>query len=279
MKVSRLAIPAGLVLLLGVTAVSARQSKDKSKESLAFVPHSIQAPSQEASPGTPVGARSLSAEEMADLMMARKEFREAALAYKKLVDLNPKSAVIYNKLGIALHGQLDLNGALHSYERAVKLDPAYADAQNNIGVIWYNKKKYSRAIRAYQKAIKIRSDLAVSYSNLGYAYFADKKFEESIASFQQALKIDPTALDHSAGRNGSTVQDRSVEDRAKFYFLLAKSFAEAGNFDRSIVYLRKAKDEGYKTMNEVQTDPAFSAMLKLPEMAEVLAPRPQEAAH
>ncbi|HLZ14083.1 MAG TPA: tetratricopeptide repeat protein [Candidatus Acidoferrum sp.] len=279
MKVLRLAIPAVVVLFLGVTAVSAGQSKDKPTESMAFAPRSIQAPSQEASPSTPVGARSLSAEEMADLMMARKEFKEAVQAYKKLVDQNPKNAVIYNKLGIALHKEYDLTGALRSYERAVKLDPTYADAQNNIGVIWYDKKKFTRAIRAYQKAIKMRADLAVSYSNLGYAYFADKKYEDSIGAFQQALKLDPTVLDHGPGRNGSTVQDRSVEDRAKFYFLLAKSFAESGNFARSLVYLRKAKDEGYKTINEVQTDPAFSAMLKLPEMQEVLAPRPQDAAH
>src|SRR5437762_1803990 len=272
MKVSRLAIPAGLVLLLGITAISAGQTNDSPKESMAFVPRSIQAPSQEATPGTPVASRQLSAEEMADLMMARKEFREAALAYRKIVEQDPKNAVIYNKMGIALHGELDLNAALHSYERAVKLDPTYADAQNNIGVIWYNKKKYGRAIRAYQKAIKMRADLAVSYSNLGYAFFADKKYEESIRAFQQAMKLDPGVLDHSSGRSGSVVQDRSVEDRAKFYFLLAKSFAEAGNFERSLIYLRKAKDEGYKTMNEVQTDPAFSAMLKLPEVQEVLAP-------
>jgi len=279
MKVSRLAIPAGLVLLLGITAISAGQTNDTPKESMAFVPHPMQAPSQEATPSTPVGTRQLSDEEMADLLMARKEFREAVVAYRKLTEENPKSAVIYNKLGIALHKEYDLNGALRSYERAVKLDPGYADAQNNIGVIWYDKKKFGRAIRAYQKAIKMRADLAVSYSNLGYAYFADKKYEDSIGAFQQALKLDPTVLDHGAGRNGSTVQDRSVDDRAKFYFLLAKSFAESGNFERSLIYLRKAKDEGYKTMNEVQTDPAFSAMLKLPEMQEVLAPRPQEGAH
>jgi len=279
MNLSRLAIPAGVVLLLGFTAISAGQTSDERKENLAFLPHSMQAPQQEATPSAPVASRQLSAEEMADLMMARKEFREAALAYKKIAEQDPKNAVIYNKMGIALHGELDLNGALHSYERAVKLDPTYADAQNNIGVIWYNKKKYGRAIRAYQRAIKIRNDLAVSYSNLGYAYFADKKFEESIGAFRQAMKLDPGVLDHRAGRGGSIVQDRSVEDQAKFYFLLAKSFAESGNYERSLVYLRKAKDSGYKSMNDVQTDPAFSAMLNLPGMQEVLAPPPREGAH
>lgn len=278
MKFNRLAIPAG-VLLISLSFVSAGQANDETKQTGAFAPH-MQAPSQQTSaPGVPDTSPQLTAEQLADLMMARKEFKEAALAYKKISDEFPSSAVICNKLGIALHKQFDLNGALKSYEKAVKLDPTYADAQNNIGVIWYDKKKFGKAIRAYQKAIKMRSDLAVSYSNLGYAYFADHKYEQSIGAFQQAVKLDPTIFDHSTGRVGSTVQDRSVEDRAKFYFLLAKSFAEAGNFERSMIYLRKAKDEGYKSMKDVQTDPAFSAMLNLPGMQEVLAPRPEDAPH
>lgn len=277
MKALRLAIPA-VVLLLGLTAISVGQTKDGPRESLAFAPL-MQAPQQEVNHSAPVASHQLTAEDLADLMMARKEFREAVLAYRKIAEENPKNAVIYNKMGIALHKEYDLNGALKSYERAVKLDPSYADAQNNIGVIWYDKKKFGRAIRAYQKAIKMRADLAVSYSNLGYAYFADKKYEESISAFQQALKLDPAVLDHGSGHSGSTVQDRTVEDRAKFYFLLAKSFAQAGNMERSLVYLRKAKDEGYKTMNEVKTDPAFSAMLNMPEMQEVLTPKVQDPQH
>ncbi|MBS1840060.1 MAG: tetratricopeptide repeat protein [Acidobacteria bacterium] len=274
----RLAIPAAL-LLLSISVVTPGQANDDGKSGSALVPRAVQAPGQSASSGAPDTSTQLTAEQLADLMMARKEFREAALAYKKLAIEYPTSAPISNKLGIALHKEYDLNGALRSYERAVKLDPTYADAQNNIGVIWYDKKKFGRAIRAYQKAIKMRADLAVSYSNLGYAYFADKKYEQAISSFQQALKLDPTVMDHGNGRAGSTVQDRSVDDRAKFYFLLAKSFAEAGNFERSLVYLRKAKDEGYKSMKDIQTDPAFSAMMNLPEMQEVLAPKAQPDQH
>jgi tetratricopeptide (TPR) repeat protein len=268
----RRAIPVGL-LLLSLSVVSPAQANDEAKPT--FAPH-MQAPGQAPATGVPDSTSKLTAEELADLLMARKEFREAALAYKKLADQYPTSAPISNKLGIALHKEYDLNGALRYYERAVKLDPTYADAQNNIGVIWYDKQKFGRAIRAYQKAIKMRSDLAVSYSNLGYAYFADKKYDQSIAAFQQALKLDPNVMDHGTGRGGSTVQDRSVNDRAKFYFLLAKSFAESGNFERSLIYLRKAKDEGYKSMKDVQTDPAFSAMMNLPEMQEVLAPKVQQ---
>jgi tetratricopeptide (TPR) repeat protein len=218
----------------------------------------------------------LTDEQLADLYMARKEYREAALSYKRLADQNPQNPVYLNKLGIALHQQAALGAALKYYERASKVDPSYADAQNNIGTIWYQRKKYGRAIKAYQKAITIRSDMAVLHSNLAYAYFGDKKYQEAISSFRQALALDPQLFDHNSSRSGSILQDRSVSDRGRFYFLLAKSFAEAGNLERCVIYLRKAKDEGFKELSAVKSDPSFAAVLNDPGIQEVLAPKPPD---
>jgi len=183
----------------------------------------------------------LTTEQLADLYMVRKDYREAAQTYKRLADENPRNAVYFNKLGIALHQQAALALALKYYERATKIDPTYADAQNNIGTVWYQRKKYGKAIKSYQKAIKMRQDMAVLYSNLAYAYFGDKKYEQSLASFHQALTLDPHFFEHSGSRNGSVLQDRSVTDRGRFYYMLAKSFAQAGNIERCIIYLRKAR--------------------------------------
>lgn len=218
----------------------------------------------------------LTDEQMADLYMARKEYREAAQLYKKLADQNPQNPVFLNKLGIALHQQAALGPALKYYERAVKADPTYADAQNNIGTIWYQRKKYGKAIKAYQKAIAMRNDMPVLYSNLAYAYFSDKKYELAIAAFRQALVIDPQFFERGSSKSGSVLQDRTVGDRGRFYFLLAKSYAESGNVERCLVYLRKAKDEGYKELNAVKTDPSFAAVLKDPAIQEVLAPKPAD---
>jgi len=211
---------------------------------------------------------------MADLYMARKEYREASQLYKKLADQNPQNAVYLNKLGIALHQQAALGQALKYYERAVKMDPSYADAQNNIGTIYYQRKRYGKAIKAYQKAIAIRNDMPILYSNLAYAYFEDKKYEQAIVSFRQALAMDPQLFEHNSSRTGSLLQDRTVGDRGKFYFLLAKSYAEAGNLERCLIYLRKAKDEGYKELAAIKADPSFAAVLKDPAIQELLAPKP-----
>ena len=240
-------------------------------------PHSPQAqPPSPAQSSTIVVRPDLSEEQMADLYMARKEYREASQLYKRLADQNPQNAVYLNKLGISLHQQAALGPALKYYERAVKADPSYADAENNIGTIYYQRKKYGKAIKAYQKAIAIRSDMPVLYSNLAYAYFEDKKYEEAIASFRQALALDPQLFERNSSRNGSILQDRTVADRGKFYFLLAKSFAQAGNLDRCLVYLRKAKDEGYKQLAAINMDPSFAAVIKNPAIQEILAPRPED---
>ncbi|HUI74145.1 MAG TPA: tetratricopeptide repeat protein [Candidatus Acidoferrum sp.] len=268
MTFSRLAIPTVLLLFVVIVPSSGQSTDDKSEPSAPPVPAQ---PVSQAPPSNTVPA-SLTPEELADLLMIRKEYREAAEKYKELTRQDPHNAVYMNKLGIALHQQMDLKGALKCYERAVKLNPHYADAQNNIGTIWYQRKKYGKAIRAYKKAIKLRDDMAVLYANLGYAYFGDKKYEEAIGTFRHALELDPLVMEHNASREGSVLQDRSVGDRGRFFYLLAKSFAETGNFDRSFFYLRKAKDDGYKSLNDVKSDPAFAAMMKLPDMQEVLAP-------
>ena len=272
---ARVAVSAG-VFLLTLAVPSIGQTSDDRRET-SFAPQGMQSPTQAQSEPVIVVRPDLSDEKMADLYMARKEYREAANLYKRLSDQEPRNPVYLNKLGIALHQQTALGVALKYYERAAKVDPLYADARNNIGTIWYQRKKYGKAIKAYQKAIAVRGDMAVLHSNLGYAYFADKKYEEAIASFRQALSIDPQLFEHGASKTGSLLQDRSVSDRGRFYFLLAKSYAQAGNVDRCLLYLRKAKEEGYKSLSEVQTDPAFSAVLKLPAMEEILAPKPADS--
>jgi tetratricopeptide (TPR) repeat protein len=271
----QVALPAG-ILFLTLAIPSAGQSLLENPEK-PVVPRTVSALPQSPAESAVITVKpELSEEQLADLYMVRKDYRGAAEIYKRLSDRSPQNAVYLNKLGIALHQQAALSQALKYYQRATKADPQYADAQNNIGTIWYQRKKYGKAIKAYQKALAMRDDMAVLYSNLAYAYFGDKKYEQAIAAFRQALTLDPHLFEHNASRTGSILQDRSVDDRGRFYYLLAKSFAEAGNLERCLIYLRKAKDEGYKELAAVKTDPAFAAVLKDPAIQEVLAPKPPD---
>jgi tetratricopeptide (TPR) repeat protein len=270
----RVAVPAS-ILLLTLSIPAAGQTIPETR-SMMMAPGMARVPA----PQDPVIVvrPEITDEQMGDLYMVRKQFREAAEMFKKLSDQDPRNPVYLNKLGIALHQQAALGLALKYYERAVKVDPRYADAENNVGTIWYQRKKFEKAIKAYNKAIAMRSDMAVLYSNLGYAYFGDKKYEEAIAAFHHALVLDPQLFEHNGSRSGSILQDRSVDDRGRFYYMLAKSYAQAGDLDRCIRYLRKAKDEGYKNITDIKKDPAFGAALKDPAVQELLLPKPADSA-
>ena len=264
-----LAIPGLSFLLFAVLLPAIAQSN----------PASSSVPAQ-SSASTTAAQSNISDEELGRLYLVRKQYREAQDIFHKLTVQQPKNAFYWNELGIALHNQNELSGALRCYEKSAKLDSHYADPVNNMGTIYYERKKYSKAVRSYKKAIGLRDDFAPFYLNLGYAYFGEKQYEDSIASFHRALQIDPDALEASRSRSGTVIQDRSIStDRAKFYFLLAKSFAQAGNVERCVLYLKKAKDEGYQDMNAVKSDPAFAIVLKEPSVQELLVVRPPETTH
>ena len=205
----------------------------------------------------------LTDEDLARLYLIRKQYREAQDLFHRLTVEQPKNAVYWNELGISFHNQSELDPALRCYQKSTKLDSHYADALNNVGTIYYERQKYAKAIRAYKKAISLRQDFAAFYLNLGYAYFGKKDYEDSIAAFREALKIDPDTFDAARSRSGTIIQDRTVgSERARFYFLLAKSFAESGNVERCVIYLKKAREEGYKNIDTVRSDPSFAIVIK-----------------
>jgi tetratricopeptide (TPR) repeat protein len=252
----------GLLTLL-LAAFAAAQSVD-------IVPQTpVPTPQQQASPAlvpdpTPVTPAPppapLTPERRGDIFMARKMYREAVELYQQI----PPSAVIWNKIGIAYHQLTQLDIARKHYQRALKLNPKYAEALNNLGTVHYAKRSYRRAVNQYKKALKLAPNSASIYSNLGTAYFARKKYKDAFQAYQMALSLDPEVFEHRSSY-GVMLQERSVEERAKFHYYLAKTYANAGIFDRALTYLRKALEEGFKDKQKLLEEPEFE---KLRETAE-----------
>jgi tetratricopeptide (TPR) repeat protein len=216
-------------------------------------------------------ANDLTPEKRGDIFMARKMYREAIEMYKQAPQ---NSAIIWNKLGIAYHQTLQLDTAKKHYEKAIKLNKKYAEALNNLGTVHYAKKSYRRAIGQYKKALEIAPLSASIYSNLGTAHFARKKYKDAAAAYAKALELDPDVFEH---RNsyGVMLQERSVEERAKFHYYLAKTYANAKMFDRALQYLRKALEEGFKDRDKLKEEPEFAALQENPEFQQLLALEPR----
>ena len=212
----------------------------------------------------------VSSEMRGDIYMARKMYREAAEAYAQA----SMNAIIANKIGIAYHQMLELDAAKRQYERAIKLDKTYSEAINNLGTVHYAKKSYRRAVNQYKKALKISPNSASIYSNLGTAHFARKKYKDAAECYEKALALDPMVFEHR-NSHGVLLQERSVQERAKFHFYLARTYAKAGNTERALAYIRKALEEGFNERKKFHEEPEFALLQELPEFKELMSLEPR----
>ena len=236
-------------------------------------PGAPQPTAAQAAGSTPAGGAPLtplqSAELHGDVLMARKEFSAAISSYQQALAEAPANAVVLNKVGVAYQQLGDLNHSGRFYKKAMKADKNFASPINNLGTVEYEKKHYGKSINLYRKAVVLKVDQSTIFSNLGYAYFANKEYPEATDSFSKALALDPTVFEHRGGF-GSIIQQRSSPDQALLHFYVAKSFASAGDAERTAHYLKLARDEGYAHVRSAETDPAFAKVIKDPRIQEVL---------
>jgi tetratricopeptide (TPR) repeat protein len=214
----------------------------------------------------------------ADILMARKMYGDAIQYYDQLLQQSPKDAELMNKIGVAYQQQGNMLSAAHYYKRAMKANKTYVSAINNLGTVEYERKRYGRAIHLYKSALaqKPTDDIATLYSNLGYAYFGIKEYPEAMKSFEQALSLDPDIFAHH-GSYGTTVQQRGTTEPGLFYFLVAKTFARAGDAEHCAHYLKMARDEGYKDLLNAQKDPEFVRVIKDNRVQEAIMVPPSYA--
>jgi tetratricopeptide (TPR) repeat protein len=212
-------------------------------------------------------------EQRGDQLRAEKSYLDALDYYRAALKKKPNAAIVYVKAGIAELQMKRLPESTKDFERAIKLDSKNAVAHNNLGVVYYEQRKYGKAIKRYEKAIELRPEEASYYSNLGAAYFSKKEFEKAVDAYNHAVQLDPDILERTQ-RNGIQAQMSSPEDRAHYDYVMAKLYAKMGERDRSLQYLRRAMEDGYKKIDDVYKDDEFAVLRKDPRFTELMNAKP-----
>jgi tetratricopeptide (TPR) repeat protein len=216
------------------------------------------------------------AEMNAEILMARRQFDEAAKAYQAILIDDPRNAKILNYTGIAYQEVGDGDKAEHFYKLAARADKTDSNALNNLGTVEFSQQRYGRAIKYYKQAIAKGNPMATVYTNLGYAYCSIREYPKAMDAFGRALAIDPEVFDHK-GTNGTVLQQRSAPDPPSLHYTLAKSYAKIGDAERAARYLKMARDEGYKDYKLAEKDPDFAKVVKDPRVQDVLHVQPAYA--
>jgi tetratricopeptide (TPR) repeat protein len=208
-----------------------------------------------------------------DALRAEKRFLDSIDYYDAALAKQP-TALLWNKEGMSYLLLQRPERAAKCFDHAIKLDKQAPEGYNNRGYIEQMKKKYEKAIKYYQKAVKLRPNDAVFYYNMGSSYFGKHDFAQAGKAYKQAFTIDPDIFNR-VSRVGVMARATSPEDRAAFSFMVARMYAQAGDLDHSLQYLRKAMEDGYKDINKVYTESEFATLRTDKRFEELMTQRPQ----
>lgn len=212
------------------------------------------------------GAAKLSPEERGDVYLARGEYEQAIEAYREA----PRTAEVWDKMGVAWHHLDAIDEARHDYQRALLIRPNYPEAINNLGATYFAQRNYKKAIRLYQNALRLMPQSAVIAANLGTAYFAQGKFRQGLNAYRRAFQLDPAVFaepDSLANVPGNT----SRAYRAREDYCLAELFAQAGMEQQALEYLSRALNEGFDDTQHIMQDSVFAQLRKTQEFAQLMA--------
>jgi Flp pilus assembly protein TadD len=121
--------------------------------------------------------------DMGELEMAEAHYRES-------LAIEPQAA-IYNDLGFVLERQGLADEATRAYRKSIELDPKSASAHYNLGSAYARTGQLAEAERQLRVALKLQPD-ARTHTGLGVVLWELHRKDEAVAQLQKALALDAT---------------------------------------------------------------------------------------
>ncbi len=190
----------------------------------------------------------------------------ALLRYVEASTLDPFNEVIFNKVAVGYSRLLRFDLAKKAIDRAVRLNPEYAYGHNTRGIIFLATQDVGHAIDSFQKAIQHIPGKAAFHVNLGNAYLQKGHFEKGRAELLRALALDPRVFEY---KGVIQVASLRTEPTPEHSFQMAKLYAELGDRETALHYLRKAFVAGFRDAVRLRKEPAFRKFREDPEFVDL----------
>ena len=213
----------------------------------------------------PATATPQTLEMQADILRARRFPEDAMDYYNYALARGGEVPSLLNKLGLAELEMHNVEWARAYFQRSVKLDRKNAEAWNNLGAVNYLDRRSAQAVSNYKRAIKLDKRQAVFHANLATVYFELKDYSGTRHEIAAALELDPQVFEQQ-GTGGVAAHVLSSQDRAQFYFEMAKLYARQGLEEQMLHSLATAAEGGMDVQSEMRKDPILVRFLLDPRV-------------
>jgi tetratricopeptide (TPR) repeat protein len=132
----------------------------------------------------------------AEALELQHKWDEAAVEYRKILEINPTMPGIHARLGRALLSKeppsaAEVEQAKKDFQEELEIDPSNAVAEFVLGQLAADASDFSTAIQHFGRAAKLDTTFMEAYLGLGTAYNSAKQFTDAIPPLETYEKMAP----------------------------------------------------------------------------------------
>lgn len=132
----------------------------------------------------------------AEALEVQGRWDEAAVEYRRILEINPMLPGIHARLGRALlskpqPSQTEVERAKKNFEEELEIDPRNAAAEYVLGQLAADSNDSATAIRHFTRATKLDTGFAEAYLGLGTSLNSAKRFPDAIPALETYEKLAP----------------------------------------------------------------------------------------
>ncbi|MEE2957022.1 MAG: tetratricopeptide repeat protein [Pseudomonadota bacterium] len=116
-------------------------------------------------------------------------FKEAELAYNKILHIFPDFLDVIQNLGVIAAATGRLDEAIQRFERAIKIDPLYPPALWNVANALRDSGRLEEAIKAYQRVIFVEPEHYNAARSLGFIWNSLGRQDRALDYFSRTLDL------------------------------------------------------------------------------------------
>ena len=193
-------------------------------------------------------------EKLAFQFFMKKNFREAEIIYRQIIDLPNLEEVSYFNFALICSQKGNLDEASTNIQKALEINPSNYDGIILLSNIYKKQNKLKEALFSLKKAQKLRSNSYEIFNNMGNIYNSQGLHKKAISSYKKALKIEPNALvtlinlglalnDKGDSLEAIKIFQKAIKNDPKSefpYYFLANLYKKENNLDLAILNYKKA---------------------------------------
>jgi Flp pilus assembly protein TadD len=211
-------------------------------------------------------------------------WRNNITLYQHAIEVTGGNDVAHNNLGAAYFNAGKVDKAIYHFVEALKILPGFAAAHDNLDRALEAHGDIDRAIVKMHKLIQLYPQVPALNYNLGNLYRDNGELDQAIAQYQDALFLKPDfiqAMNNLAGVNILKKDYSKAVSQLKkiaalqpydadICFDIACVYAKQEKADKSIVWLKKAVENGFCNWNRLKNDNNLDTIRQTAEYQELI---------